>query len=182
MPVPLGVKPDHSFNEPLGLLSDCHRRIEQFLDLLIKVNDEATDDLSATHREALQVALRYFSVAAPKHTQDEEASLFPRLRDVNSPEARQAMAKLDALESDHVRADAAHAEMDVLGLRWLQDGRLAPEKRQRMRELLNELRELYRGHIEIEDREVFPLAARVLSPDQVDQVGQEMAERRGLSK
>ena len=93
MPVQLGVRPDHSFNEPLGLLSDCHRRIEQFLDLLIKVNDEAGElELSPVHRDALQVALRYFSVAAPKHTQDEEASLFPRLRDVNSAEAREAMA------------------------------------------------------------------------------------------
>jgi hemerythrin-like domain-containing protein len=181
MPVPLGVKPGHSFNEPLGLLSDCHRRIEQFLDLLVKVNEEAgEEELSPAHREALQVALRYFSVAAPKHTQDVEASLFPRLRDVNSPDAREAMAKLDALEADHVRADAAHAEVDVLGLRWLQDGRLDSEKRQRLRQLLNELRELYRGHIEIEDRDVFPLAARVLTREQVDQVGKEMAQRRGL--
>ena len=183
MPVQLGVRPDHSFNEPLGLLSDCHRRIEQFLDLLIKVNDEAGEqDLSPAHREALQVALRYFSVAAPKHTQDEEASLFPRLRDVNSAEAREAMAKLDALEADHVRADAAHAEVDLLGLRWLADGRLDSENRQRLRQLLSELRELYRGHIEVEDREVFPLAARVLTHEQVDQVGKEMAERRGLNK
>jgi len=153
------------------MLERCHRRLEETL---------AT--LAAPSRQAVDEALAFIDRAVKRHEDDEEASLFPRLRDVNSPEARQAMAKLDALESDHVRADAAHAEMDVLGLRWLQDGRLAPEKRQRMRELLNELRELYRGHIEIEDREVFPLAARVLSPDQVDQVGQEMAERRGLSK
>lgn len=183
MPVQLGVRPDHSFNEPLGLLSDCHRRIEQFLDLLINVSDAAGEqDLSPAHREALQVALRYFSVAAPKHTQDEEASLFPRLRDVNSAEAREAMAKLDALEADHIRADAAHAEVDVLGLRWLQDGHLSLEKRRRLRQLLSELRELYRGHIDVEDREVFPLAARVLTHEQVDQVGKEMAERRGLTK
>ena len=181
MPVPLGVRPDHSFDQPLGLLSDCHRRIEQFLDALIRVSHEAPpDELSPRHREALQVALRYFELAAPKHTQDEEASLFPRLRDVETPEAREAMTKLDALEADHVRADAAHAQVDVLGLRWLQEGRLPAEDRKRLLDLLLELRELYRRHIAVEDNEVFPLAARVLTRDQVDQVGKEMAQRRGL--
>ena len=31
----VGSAPDHGFDEPLGLLSDCHRRIEHFLSHLI---------------------------------------------------------------------------------------------------------------------------------------------------
>ena len=27
--ITLGTKPDRSFDEPLGLMSDCHRRIER---------------------------------------------------------------------------------------------------------------------------------------------------------
>ena len=37
----------------------------------------------------------------------------------------------------------------------------------------------YARHIAIEDNEVFPLAGRVLSQDQLAQVGREMAQRRG---
>jgi hypothetical protein len=41
MPITLGAKPDHGFDHPLGLLSDCHRRIEGFLDVLVRVTDRA---------------------------------------------------------------------------------------------------------------------------------------------
>ena len=37
-------------------------------------------------RVALESALRYFREAAPKHTADEEESLFPRLRQMHLPE------------------------------------------------------------------------------------------------
>lgn len=36
----IGQRVDHDFDEPLGLLSDCHRRIEHFLRALVTV---ATD-------------------------------------------------------------------------------------------------------------------------------------------
>ena len=41
MPTQIGQRPDHGFDEPLGLLSDCHRRIEHFLDVLATITDEA---------------------------------------------------------------------------------------------------------------------------------------------
>ena len=37
MPVRIGGRPEHGFDEPLGLLSDCHRRIERFLGVLAAV-------------------------------------------------------------------------------------------------------------------------------------------------
>ena len=37
MLVRIGQPADHGFDERLGLLSDCHRRIEQFLGLLSTV-------------------------------------------------------------------------------------------------------------------------------------------------
>jgi hypothetical protein len=46
---------------------------------------------------------------------------------------------------------------------------------------LAELREIYTHHIAVEDREVFPLAGRVLDAQQLAQVGREMAQRRGLA-
>ena len=32
MPITIGAAPEGSFAEPLRLLSDCHRRIERFLE------------------------------------------------------------------------------------------------------------------------------------------------------
>jgi hypothetical protein len=37
MPVVIGGRPDSSFSDPLGLLTDCHRRIERFLGALRRV-------------------------------------------------------------------------------------------------------------------------------------------------
>jgi hypothetical protein len=63
-------------------LSDCHRRIEKFLEQIIRVCTTARGgELNAGQREALEVALRYFRQAAPLHTADEETSLFPRVRE-----------------------------------------------------------------------------------------------------
>jgi hypothetical protein len=53
MPLQIGAAPDHDFDEPLGLLSDSHRRIEHFLDILIETERHAavrTPDVAATWR------------------------------------------------------------------------------------------------------------------------------------
>jgi hemerythrin-like domain-containing protein len=177
MPIVIGAKPESDFTDPVGLLTDCHRRIEGFLGVLVQVAAEARGGpLTDVQRRAFDNALRYFRDAAPKHTADEERSLFPRLRRA----AEEAMARVDALEADHVRADAAHAEVDRLGQEWLRTGSLSPADAERLSALLAELSELYRAHIAVEEREVFPLASRVLSPSDRDAVGTEMAARRGL--
>lgn len=180
MPVKLGAKTEHDFDQPLGLLSDCHRRIENFLGVLLRVAAIGSDQpLTQQQRDALTVALRYFDSAAPRHTADEEESLFPRMRQLDDPRVRQAMAKLDDLEADHQRADAAHKEVDTIGRTWLEQGTLAAPQLDRLKQLLQMLRELYQHHIQIEDNEIFPLAGQVLACDQVQHIGREMAKRRG---
>jgi len=179
MPIQIGRRPDHGFDEPLGLLSDCHRRIEHFLDILIAVDTQAAGGaLDAEQRRALDGALTYFAAAAPKHTADEEASLFPRLRASADPAAADALALLDALEHDHTDAQADHAQVDALVRRWLADDRLPERDAADLRARLARLGRLYQRHIAIEDQQLFPAAARVLSAEQVQQVGREMAARR----
>ena len=181
MPIQLGAPPENSFDTPLGLLSDCHRRIERFLEQLLHVTETAGGrPLDPAQRDALEAALRYFREAAPLHTQDEEASLFPRLRASGLPAARAALAALERLEADHDRADAAHAEVDRLGRAWLTDGTLPEAAAGRLAALLGDLRETYRRHIAVEDSQIFPLANRALTPDEIAHVGREMALRRGL--
>jgi hemerythrin-like domain-containing protein len=181
MPITIGARLDSPFTEPLGLLSDCHRRIEKFLGQLLAITEETRGGaLNPARKEMLATALRYFQRAAPLHTQDEEASLFPRLRAVGGDEAEAALAKLEVLEADHRDADEAHAEVDALGWTWINGGRLTEPQTARLLELLTTLRETYRRHIAVEDNEVFPLAGRLISEEELTRVGREMATRRGL--
>ena len=68
--------------------------------------------------------------------------------------------------------------VDALGRAWLAAGILAPGQLQQMRDALSRLSDMYRQHIAVEDRELFPLAATLLPPEQIAEVGREMAERR----
>ena len=171
-PVQIGQR-ESDFSNPLGLLSDCHRRIERFLGVLMKLSE--TKQGGAFDQEeaaSLLSALDYFRDAAPKHTADEEESLFPRMR------AAGALAGLSDLESDHQVAESAHREVDALGRRWLAEGRLPEGPARRMTGLLGQLAEMYSRHIAVEDHEIFPEAARVLNAGQLAAVGREMKTRR----
>lgn len=179
MPLQIGQRPDHGFTEPLGLLSDCHRRIEHFLRVLLAIGREgAGGPLAAGPRAELEAALTYFATAAPKHTADEEQSLFPRLRAASDPATIQALNLLDRLERDHHEAERRHAAVDVLGRRWLATGTLHPAEVGELRAHLAALQAMYLEHIGIEDRELFPAAALLLSSGQLIEVGLEMAARR----
>jgi hemerythrin-like domain-containing protein len=120
MPVAIGTT-ENTFANPIGLLSDCHRRIERFLQALLKVTtDVKGGSLDAEHRQALDVALKYFRHAAPKHTADEEDDLFPMLRQMDRPRVAGILAHLDRLEGEHKNAAAWHREVEEIGERWLQ--------------------------------------------------------------
>jgi hemerythrin-like domain-containing protein len=179
--IKIGQSADHGFDEPLGLLSDCHRRIERFLDVLLQIARAGGRPLPQADREALSVALHYFRAAAPRHTADEEQSLFPRLRAAPDVRARAALETLTRLESDHRAADAHHEAVDALGTRWLEHGELSWSDAAALREHLGALRALYDAHIAVEDRELFPAAAHALSRSELEAIGREMADRRGVA-
>lgn len=181
MSVILGAKPDHGFDEPLGLLSDCHRRIERFLGALLAVcTRRRGGPLDAAERNVLLRATEYFRVAAPRHTQDEEVSLFPQLRASRDPRVPLALKNLERLEADHESADRRHREVDALVARWVESGSLDEAAARTLAGLLTELQAIYQEHIALEDNQIFPLAASVLTSDQISRLGNEMARRRGL--
>lgn len=182
MPVVLGGRTEHGFNEPLGLMTDCHRRIEHFLGILIRVVEDCHGGtLTDEHRRAAEASLNYFDIAAPRHTEDEERSLFPRLRELARPGLNETLRKLGELEADHGVANRLHAQVRSGFHRWLASGSLPSAEAQKLAEALAALQALYGRHIDVEEREVFPLAGQVLNQDQLVQVGKEMAGRRGVS-
>ena len=181
MPVVIGAKRESDFTDPIGMLGDCHGRIVRFLQVLVTLATQGKcGALAPEQRSALATSLAYFREAAPKHTADEEESLFPRLRRLATPQIELVLARIDSLEQEHDCADRRHAEVDRLGRLWLENGQLSVEDAARLSTLVNQLSNLYRGHISLEDREVFPFAAATLSAADREAIGAEMAARRGL--
>jgi hemerythrin-like domain-containing protein len=178
----IGAKPESDFSEPLGMLSDCHKRIQYFLQDLVRLAEGTSNaTLDSDRRVALERALRYFRESAPRHTADEEESLFPLLRALKDDRLRSAWVKIEQLQKDHERADDAHRIVDGIGVRWLDDGVLNPEDADRLKANLKGLSELYERHLAVEDKDIFPIAAAVLSANDQIEMGRQMATRRGLS-
>ena len=177
--VQIGQKPLADFSQPLEMMKDCHRRIEHFLEVLQKVAERFGEgDLSEEARRALETSLNYFAHAAPRHTADEEQSLFPRLRSHESVKAHPAMSELQRLESDHRRADACHQKVEQIGRLWLETGQIGQQSRSQLRNLLDELVATYAAHIRLEEEQVFVLAAQTLKSNELGAVGNEMRQRR----
>ncbi len=176
MGIRIGARPDSGFNDPLGMLHDCHRRIEKFLRVLgLVVERAAGGTLTTEETEAVQAALHYFRTGGPRHTADEEESLFPRLR---SSTAAGALDELDRLEADHHRAQQLHDVVEGLFTAWMKEGQLARDDEQRLAAANRELAALYAAHIDVEEKVVFPRAAQALDADAIAAMGQEFRQRR----
>ncbi|MGC2161133.1 MAG: hemerythrin domain-containing protein [Silvibacterium sp.] len=179
----IGQKLESDFSEPIGMLEDCHKRILFFLRSLATIAEAADEGrLSVEHRDSLEKALKYFREAAPKHTADEEESLFPQLRLIDNLQVRTVFAKLDGLEADHRWADAQHREIDTIGRLWLSNGVCADENRHRFKTLLEYLLKFYERHIALEESEIFSIARSLLPESTRRQLGREMAQRRGITE
>ena len=177
MPVQIGAK-THNFTDPTGLLTDCHRRVEMFLGMLEVVGQVIDRPATEKTRRALESALRYFVQAAPKHTADEEESLFPRLRRIHHPEIESVFSSLEQLEEEHRWAAPLHAEVDRLGAQYLATGNLSRPEAGDFRGAVASLASMYKHHISVEDSLVLPLAARMLSDGDRSAIAEEMAGRR----
>lgn len=176
MGIQIGAKPDSGFDDPIGMLTDCHRRIEQFLKILATVVERAAGrNLTGEETGAVQSALRYFRAGGVRHTADEEESLFPRLR---ADAANDSLGKLDALEADHHEASDLHDTVEQLYSAWIANGRLAPNQEHQLHAATDRLSALYQDHIKVEESVVFPQASQVLDHEAIAAMGEEFRARR----
>ncbi len=175
MAIQIGAKPDSGFDDPIGMLKDCHRRIESFLGILCVVVTRAQSrSLASEEQVAIQAALRYFRTGGQRHTADEEESLFPRLRE----SAPHSLKEIDRLEEDHREANDLHASVERLYSTWIESGRLGSEETQQLLTETGRLKELYSDHIEIEETIVFARASEVLDSSAMAAIGTEFRFRR----
>ena len=177
MRIQIGAKPDAGFDDPIGMLKDCHRRIEQFLHVLCLVAERASGrELTEEERAAVQAALHYFRVGGQRHTADEEESLFPRMRAEKASAG--ALKEIEALEAEHREAGELHLAVEKLYSAWCAGRPLSLEEEERLRSATQRLKRLYEGHIKIEENFVFPRAAESLDAQAIAAIGSEFRERR----
>jgi pyridoxamine 5'-phosphate oxidase len=169
------------FTNPLGLLVHCHERIEAQLSVLeragevLRIGDARS--LPGVFA-AIDGACAHFAIPGVKHTEDEEVSLFPRLRERGATAGQDALAAMAELQSQHRRGEQLHAEFDELVGTLPRDGSADAKELDRFNELVAELTTLYRPHILLENNFVFPIAAEVLPANEIQTLGEEMRARR----
>jgi hemerythrin-like domain-containing protein len=174
--VQIGAKPDSGFDDPIGMLTDCHRRIESFLRVLCRVAVRARGRrLSEEEEEAVASSLSYFRTGGERHTADEEESLFPRLK---KHDEGKSLEGLHLLEADHQHAHKLHTAVEKLFSTWMESGGLCSSDEQTLLQSTVELDQIYKAHIKIEEEVVFPEASRVLDKESIKEMGEEFRARR----
>lgn len=122
---------------------------------------------STAARAALATALAYFDGPAARHHADEAELLFPELRPLP------AFAQMvPAFDFQHQLNDGTLAELKAAL------GPAAPHRIGSLADLVHKFVEMQRAHLLAEERALFPLAARTLTPDVVERLTQAQAARR----
>jgi hemerythrin-like domain-containing protein len=160
------------FSDPLGLLRACHERVFKHCDIVENLAAHLADQgVDQEAREAAAQVHRYFSVAAKHHHQDEEQDLYPRL-------IRQSLKLADlihAFKQEHQQLDALWAEIEPL---------LAKpstiEDIETFQSLAERFADAYRRHARRENSDLLDMAQHIFGSDELKQIGQAMAERRGV--
>ncbi|MEO8857430.1 MAG: hemerythrin domain-containing protein [Burkholderiaceae bacterium] len=162
---------------PLQMLEACHQRMQRQCATLRRLVAHLPAHGSDTQaREAAQAVMRYFDISAPQHHADEEADLLPALQE--------AMAGSDAvcirgmaqrLAEEHRQLESAWERLRP-ALESIAAGQSSPLSADDAESFV----EATLSHLAYEESEVLPMAERLLLDDQLQQIGQAMAARRGL--
>lgn len=174
--------PGHSapavgFEVPLEMLSACHSRIEQqcatLRRLVLHLARHGADEQART---AAASVMRYFDTAAVHHHADEEQDLFPALIESMAGSDAVCLRELAAgLTAEHRELEARWQRVRAVLERVVAGDGVSLES-----EDVEALVGLYERHIEREESELLPMAARLLSDQDLDRIGRAMRERRGI--
>ena len=165
------------YDDPLGMLLGCHRRIEKKIGTLKALGTHLSKKgIDAEASTAAQAVLRYFEVAAAHHHADEEHNLFPMLaRRITDPTERERFKALDV----QLRAEHREIERVWSRLRRPLEGIAEGLQRQLPETDVHAFATLYARHIRAEESVFRSLTERWLSPTDLLALGRAMAERRG---
>ncbi len=171
------VRLDCEFDDPIGVLKNCHRKIKRALHVLWVIADRAAGrELTAEEMVAVRSAMDCVRVDGTLHTADEEESLFPRLR---AEAITGDSEELGLLEDNRRQADPLHALVETLYSAWISAGALRLENQLRLQSCTAMLKRLSDQHIQVEEQIVFPRAQQLLDGQTIAAMGREFRDRRG---
>lgn len=156
-------------DDPVELLLACHDKVRRFTGLALRLNAHlAMHGPDGQAQEAAQAILRYFDIAAPLHHEDEEADLFPALRQLDQAQAGPA---IDRLAAEHTELNALwHSVRD-----WLQG--TAQGQAFATPATLDEFVQRHLAHAQAEEDQVYPAAA-MLDAETLRRISAAMVRRR----
>lgn len=165
-----------TFEQPLKLLHACHGKLMHqcgtLRNLAVHISQHGSD---VQAQQAAQAILRYFTTAAALHHQDEEEDLFPALRAAVPPDEPHMTGLLSKLLTEHTVQEQRWQALQPL-LQRLADGAGAELPAEQVEAFVSG----YFAHIAVEEQELLPLAEYLLKPEQLAQMGERMAARRGV--
>ena len=182
--VPSTLPPGTPIGDPLQHLEACHERIEQHLQILeraVGALRSTQEDECQQAREALSKALSFLKTMGELHTQDEEDSLFPRLRAYLGDDPYALGELMVMLDTQHREKEGVYAEL-VGCVSAFPAAPSAPTAEQagRCEGLVAQLTGIYRPHILIENERLLPLSGECLPKAALDEIREEMRQRHKL--
>lgn len=177
--------PSGGFDEPLELWLACHERVQRFCTLIGRVKEHVERrGADAEAAESATSIRRYFNEAAPRHHEDEEIDLFPRLlmrldgqaTGSDADEAARVRAAIGVLTAEHRANEVLWAALDASLARIARGEATALDGG-----LVEAFSGTYRQHIEVEESVVMPAMQRHFSTADWNEVGTAMAKRRGVT-
>jgi hemerythrin-like domain-containing protein len=169
--------PGAGFDQPIEMWLACHQRVERFAALLGRLAEHLGAQGADEDAQVTATSIRrYFNEAAPRHHEDEEVDMFPRLRErLDAERDRTVLDVLDQVEADHLEMAGIWKRLDAL-LAEIARGKAVTLERT----LIDRFATMYRHHIDAEERILLPALKKALGKNDWQAVGRAMAERRGL--
>lgn len=161
--------------DAMGLLLECHDRIRRHCALALRII-EAKDVPAEQVADAARQVVRYFGTALPLHVEDEDESLAPRLQQRVGNEVDHARRVAEMMDQ--------HEQIELLlgnlipGWTKLGESPSQPELIASLAEDTRSLNDAMEVHLKMEEEHLFPLAKRVLTPEELDALGAEIRQRR----
>ncbi|MES2261113.1 MAG: pyridoxamine 5'-phosphate oxidase [Pseudomonadota bacterium] len=167
------------FDQPIAVLKHCHDRIRKQLDTLGKLPAHlpvhgADDDA----RKAAQAVLKYFGNAAHLHHDDEEQNLLPMLQTT----AQGADAALLAEMVPRILRQHQEMDADWLSIKPQLDAIAAGSGTALSGDAVQRYIADYTAHMEQEEQHIAPMAKRLFNPQQMQELGDAMRQRRGIAQ
>ena len=166
------------FDQPIAVLKHCHDKIRKQLTTLQNLLGHLGQNGNTPEaQQAAKAVLQYFNKAAHLHHDDEEQDLMPMLQATATGEDAALLATLvpDIL-ADHQRMDQAW-----LTLRPELDAIAAGTDSQLSHDGVRDYIAAYQAHMAKEEGQLAPMAKRLFSAQQMEQLGTAMQRRRGIA-